>query len=157
MQRFLSIFLLLAVLSGAGGVSFAQDLIQDEEANRRDYLAAIEALKAGQAARFKTLYARLDGYILRGYLEYESIKNRVASTPAAELRRFLEENNQAPISDTIRKKWLRVLADRGDWKTFLKEYQDIEDDPELQCLRLSYLLKTSEEQAALMTEAPKRG
>ena len=155
MQRFLSIFLLLAVLTSAGGVSFAQDLIQDEEANRRDYLAAIEALKAGQTVRFKTLYARLDGYILRGYLEYESIKNHVASTSASDLRRFLAENSQAPISDTIRKKWLRVLADRGDWKTFLKEYQDIEDDPELQCLRLSHLLKTSEEQAALMTEVEK--
>jgi len=155
MQRFLSIFLLLAGLASVGGASFAQDLIQDEEVSRRDYLAAIEALKAGQTARFKTLYARLDGYILRGYLEYESIKNRVASTPAADIRRFLAENSQAPVSDALRKKWLRVLAGRGDWNTFLKEYQDIEDDPELQCLRLSHLLKTSEEQAALMTEVEK--
>ena len=155
MQRFLLIFLLLAGLASMGGASFAQDLIQDEEVSRRDYLAAIEALKAGQTARFKTLDARLDGYILRGYLEYEFIKNRVASTPAADIRRFLAENSQAPVSDIIRKKWLRVLASRGDWKTFLKEYQDIEDDPELQCLRLSHLLKTSEEQAALMTEVEK--
>ena len=155
MQRFLSIFLLMAGLASVGGASFAQDLIQDEEGSRRDYLAAIEALKAGQTERFKTLYARLDGYILRGYLEYESIKNRVASSPAADLRRFLAENSQAPVSDTIRKKWLRVLAGRGDWKTFLKEYQDIEDDPELQCLRVSHLLKTSEAQAALMTEVEK--
>ncbi|MDO8596453.1 MAG: hypothetical protein Q7R45_07500, partial [Sulfuricaulis sp.] len=110
MQRFLLIFLLLAGLASVGGASFAQDLIQDEEGSRRDYLAAIEALKAGQTTRFKTLYARLDGYILRGYLEYESIKNHVASTPATDLRRFLAENSQAPVSDTIRKKWLRVLA-----------------------------------------------
>jgi hypothetical protein len=66
MQRFLLIFLLLAGLASVGRASFAQDLIQDEEENRRDYLAAIEALKAGQTVRFKTLYARLDGYILRG-------------------------------------------------------------------------------------------
>jgi soluble lytic murein transglycosylase len=155
MQRFLLIFLVLTGLAAAGGASFAQDLIQDEEANRRDYLAALEALKAGQTARFKTLYARLDGYILRGYLEYESIKNRVSTIPDAELRRFLAENSQAQFSDTIRNQWLHALAKRGDWKTFLNEYQDIEDDPELQCLRLSRLLKTSEEQAILMTEVEK--
>ncbi|HSW52851.1 MAG TPA: hypothetical protein VLG93_06455, partial [Sulfuricaulis sp.] len=117
---------------GAGKTALAQDITQDEENRRRDYLAALEALKAGQHARFRTLYSNLDGYILRGYLEYESLKNRVASTPAAEIRRFLADNDQAPISDIIRKRWLRVLANRGDWNTFLKEYQDIEDEPELQ-------------------------
>ena len=153
MQRYFILVLLLAGLMGAGKTAFAQDITQEEENRRRDYLTALEALKAGQHARFKTLYNRLDGYILRGYLEYDSLKNRVSSTPAADIRRFLADNSQAPISDTIRKKWLRMLASRGDWSTFLKEYQDIEDEPELQCLRLAHLLKTSEQQATLMTEA----
>ncbi len=155
MQRFFFIFLLLAGLAGTGNSSYAQDVTPDEESRRRDYLSAIEALKAGNFARYKKLYERLDGYSLRGYLEYESLKNRVASTPTSDLRRFLEENSQAPISDTIRKKWLRLLASRRDWNTFLKEYQDIEDDPELQCLRLAHLLKTSEQQATLMAEVEK--
>lgn len=153
MQKYFFIFLVLFGLFGAMNPSFSQDITEEEENRRRDYLAALEALKVGQTSRFKTLYNRLDGYILRGYLEYESLKNRVSSTPAADLRRFLADNSQAPISDTIRKKWLRALASRGDWPTFLKEYQDIEDEPELQCLRLSHLLKNSEQQAALMTEA----
>ncbi len=155
MSRFFVIFMLLTGLMVAATPAFAQDAPQDEDSRRRDYLAALEALKAGRTTHFKTLYARLDGYILRGYLEYESIKNRVASTPTAEIERFLDENSQAPISDVIRKKWLRILARRGDWNTFLKEYQDIEDEPELQCLRLSHLLKTSEQQAPLMAEAEK--
>lgn len=155
MSRFFVIFVLLTGLLVTANPVSAQDAVQDEDSRRRDYLAAIEALKAGQTARFKTLYARLDGYILRGYLEYESIKNRVASTPTAEIERFLDENSQAPISDVIRKKWLRILARRGDWDTFLREYQDIEDEPELQCLRLAHLLKTSEQQAPLMAEAEK--
>jgi soluble lytic murein transglycosylase len=155
MRRLLVIFLLLSGLTGAVKPAFSEDTVQDEDGRRRDYQAAMEALKAGQTTRFKKLYARLDGYILRGYFEYEFLKNRVASTSPANLRRFLEENSQAPISDTIRKKWLRVLASRGDWKTFLVEYQDIEGDPELQCLRLSRLLKTSEEQAPLMGEVEK--
>lgn len=141
----------MLVLTGAAPVSSAQEVTAEEE-NRRDYLAALEALKAGQLGRFKTLFNRLDGYILRGYLEYEALKNRVPSTPAHEIRRFLAENSQAPISDYIRQKWLYALAKRGDWDTFLKEYQNT-GDPELQCLHLSHLLKTSEQQATLMAEA----
>ena len=154
-SRFFVIFMLVTCLMVAVGSVFAQDTVQDEESHRRDYLAALEALKAGQTTRFKMLHARLDGYILRGYLDYESLKNRVAMTPTADIERFLEENSQAPISDLIRQKWLPILARRGDWDTFLKEYQDIEDEPELQCLRLSHLLKTSELQAPLMVEAEK--
>ncbi|MHB8728181.1 MAG: transglycosylase SLT domain-containing protein [Sulfuricaulis sp.] len=155
MSRLLVIFMLLTALSVASNRVRAQDVTQEDESQRREYLAALEALKAGQTTRFKKLYMQLDGYILRGYLEYESIKNRVASTPAPVIERFIEENSQAPISDVVRKKWLRVLARRGDWDTFLKEYQDIGDEPELQCLRLSHLLKTSEQQAPLMAEAEK--
>jgi soluble lytic murein transglycosylase len=155
MQRFFTIVLLLAGLAGPGKSAFAEDATPDEESRRHDYLTAIEAVKAGNQARFKRLYAGLDGYILRGYLEYESLKNRVASTPAADIRRFLDENSQAPIGDSIRKRWLRILAQRRDWNTFLKEYQDIDDDPELQCVRVSRLLKTSEQQAVLMAEVEK--
>ena len=155
MQRFFAIILLLAGLMGPGKSAFAEDATPDEASRRHAYLTAIEAVKAGNQARFKRLYEGLDGYILRGYLEYESLKNRVASTPAADTRRFLDENSQAPIGDSIRKKWLRILAQRRDWNTFLKEYQDIDDDPELQCVRVSHLLKTSEQQAVLMAEVEK--
>lgn len=144
----------MLLLPGAGQAAFTVtvEATEEEDHRRRDYLAALEALKAGQQGRFKTLFNRLDGYILRGYLEYEFLKNRVPSTPAAEIHRFLTENSQAPISDYIRQKWLHALANRGDWSTFLKEYQDV-GDPELQCLHLAHRLKTSEQQAALMLEA----
>ncbi|MDH5511833.1 MAG: transglycosylase SLT domain-containing protein [Gammaproteobacteria bacterium] len=153
MRRYPLVFLVLVGLFGAFNTAFAQEITEEEESRRRDYLAAMEALKARQLTRFKTLYQRLDGYILRGYLEYESLKNRVASAPASEIRRFLADNSQAPTSDYVRKKWLHVLAKRRDWPTFLEEYRDIEDEPELQCVRLSHLLKTSEQQATLMAEA----
>jgi len=153
MRRYLLIFSIACGLIALVTSTYAEEKPEDQDSHRRDYLSALEALKAGHTGRFKTLYKRLDGYILQGYLQYESLKNRVASAKAAEIRQFLVENSQAPISDTIRKKWLHALARRGDWNTFLKEYQDIEDEPELQCLRLSQLLKTSNDQAPLMVEA----
>ncbi|MHB8742991.1 MAG: transglycosylase SLT domain-containing protein [Sulfuricaulis sp.] len=155
MQRFIIVFLALIGLLGAVQKSLALDSTPDEVSRRQDYLAALDALKAGQTTRFKVLYKRLDGYILHGYLEYEWLKTRLASTPNADIQRFLAENSQAPISDIIRKEWLWILAKRGDWSTFLNEYHDVDDDPELQCLRLSHLLKTSDQQATLMAEVEK--
>ncbi len=144
------ILLLMALL--AARAALAGVFTYEEEEQRRDYQMALQALRAGDLGRYRALRSRLEGYILRGYLDYEYLKNRLATTPAAEIRRFLEENAAAPVSDTIRKKWLRLLAARGDWQTFLTEYRDIEDDPELQCLRLEHLLRTSQAQAVLMAE-----
>ncbi len=144
--------LLLATLAGAPAAAAAGVFTYEEEQQRRDFQAALEALRAGDLGRFRALRERLDGYVLRGYLDYEYLKDRLASTPADEIRRFLAENAAAPVSDIIRKRWLRLLAARGEWRTFLAEYGGVEDDPELQCLRLDRLLRTSEAQAGLMQE-----
>ena len=112
-----------------------------EDSPRRDYLSAMEAARNGNLARAKQFLPRLDGYVLRGYVEYELLKDRLALTPPDRIRCFLEENRDAPISDIIRKKWLRQLASKGEWEAFLREYQDVENDPELQCQRLTQLLR----------------
>ena len=112
-----------------------------EDSPRRDYLSAMEAARNGNLARAKQFLPRLDGYVLRGYVEYELLKDRLTLTPPDKIRAFLEENRDAPISDVIRKKWLRQLASKGEWETFLREYQDVENDPELQCQRLTQLLR----------------
>jgi soluble lytic murein transglycosylase len=130
----------------------ARGSLIDQEELRRNYLTALAAVKAGNIERYRVMSHQLEGYILRGYLDYEYLKDRIDTTPAPVLRRFLEENTNAPISDRLRKKWLRHLAGRGDWKTFLIEYRDVENDPELLCLRLTRLLRESEQQAALMQE-----
>ena len=101
----------------------------------------MEAARNGNLARAKQFLPRLDGYVLRGYVEYELLKDRLTLTPPDKIRAFLEENRDAPISDVIRKKWLRQLVSKGEWETFLREYQDVENDPELQCQRLTQLLR----------------
>jgi soluble lytic murein transglycosylase len=125
-----------------------------EPSQREDYLAAVQAARQGNLARAKQLLARLEDYPLRGYVEYELLKERLATTPPATIRRFLEENPDTPIADALRKRWLRQLAKQEQWDTFLREYRDIENDPELQCLRLTQLLRPERgtPQAPLMTE-----
>ncbi len=154
-SRGISGFLLLAALAGGAFPSAAP--AAPEASPRRDYLAAIEAARNGNLARAKQFLPRLEDYVLRGYVEYELLKDRLALTPPDTIRRFLEENRDAPISDLIRKKWLRQLAKQGDWDAFLREHQDIEGEPELQCLRLTQLLRPARTvpQAPLMTEIEK--
>ena len=154
-SRGISGFLLLAALAGGAFPSAAP--AAPEASPRRDYLAAIEAARNGNLARAKQFLPRLEDYVLRGYVEYELLKDRLALTPPDTIRRFLEENRDAPISDIIRKKWLRQLAKQGDWDAFLREYQDIESEPELQCLRLTQLLRAERTvpQAPLMAEIEK--
>ena len=154
-SRGISGFLLLAALAAGAFPSAAP--AAPEASPRRDYLAAIEAARNGNLARAKQFLPRLEDYVLRGYVEYELLKDRLALTPPDTIRRFLEENRDAPISDLIRKKWLRQLAKQGDWDAFLREYQDIESEPELQCLRLTQLLRAERTvpQAPLMAEIEK--
>lgn len=124
----------------------------DIEQLRHDYSAAMAALRAGEISRYAQLRARLDGYLLRGYLDYEFLKDRIAGTPAATLTRFLDENRDTPVGNQLRRKWLHQLATRGEWETFMREMHDVDNDTELNCYRLSYLLRITQDRTALMNE-----
>ena len=106
---------------------------------RQDYLDAKRALKKGDLDNFHALYTRLDDYILQGYLRYEFLRERIASTPIGTIREFLEENKHAPVSAQLRNRWLQHLATVGDEKTFLKEYRNRASDPKLRCYRIKLL------------------
>jgi soluble lytic murein transglycosylase len=93
----------------------------DADSKRRDFQTAQASLRAGDLARFKALRASLDGHVLAGYLDYESLKDRVEHAPVTEIRAFLAANSHNPGADAVRKRWLRLLAARGDWDGFLTD------------------------------------
>jgi soluble lytic murein transglycosylase len=142
----------LVLCTGVAVIAVPVHAAVAEDAARRDFQAALAALRSGEPGRLDKLRAGLDGYVLRGYLDYESLKDRVEQAPAAEVRAFLAAHGHIAGADAVRKRWLRRLAARGEWDAFLHDYQDIEDDPELQCQRLNRLLRSSEQQTALMHE-----
>lgn len=120
---------------------------------RRDYLAALDAVKVKDFKKYTALMSRLQGYPLRGYVEYEYLKDNIAFTPPETLHKFLHENRYAQVSDQLRKRWLRYLADLRHWDMFLKEYDGlVEEEPELQCYRLEHLLQSQRNKAALTEE-----
>ena len=124
----------------------------DAGQDRQTYLAAQDAIRAGNVARFRQLRSQLDGYVLRGYLDYELLKDRVPTTPKEVLHGFLADNQDAPVSNYLRARWLHHLIRQQEWTTFLREYADMEEEPDLNCHRLNYLMRISKEQSGLMQE-----
>src|SRR5712692_10870895 len=122
------------------------------EQQRQDYLFALDVLKAKDFKQFTKLLEREKNYLLYGYLQYEYLKDQIPFTPAATIRNFIDENRHAPISDMLRRKWLRYLAERGDWDTFLQEYPPVEEDTELRCYHSEHLLRSGKDQATLAAE-----
>ena len=120
------------------------------EAQRESYAAALAALHAGDEAGYRKYLGRLDGYVLRGYLEYEYLKDHVDRASTTTIKAFLEENSYTPLPDLLRQRWLHALAERGDWPTFMREYDASTADPELTCTYLGRRLKAGDRSAALM-------
>lgn len=148
MPRLVRYFILVA----AGAVIAPAAAAPDIEQQRRDYTAAQAALRANDTARFRQLRAKLDDYLLRGMLDYDFLKDRIGATPPATLRQFLTENTELPSSQALRIRWLEHMARSKDWDNFFREYRDIPEDAELNCVRLNYLLGISKDQEGLLTE-----
>lgn len=147
----------LALLVALGQQVLAADSQSSDvaEQQRQQYTQALAALRAGDRTKFQRLRGGLNNYILLAYLDYELLKDSVATSPKSTLHDFLERHSAAAVSDQLRKKWLSHLTRRGDWSTFLSEFRDIEPDDELNCQRLSHLIKASQEQSGLMNEVGK--
>ncbi|MHB8346358.1 MAG: transglycosylase SLT domain-containing protein [Acidiferrobacterales bacterium] len=151
MPRFKLCFIVLAVVLQGAAVS-ARAADQKIEQDRQDYLSAIAALRSGDLGRFRELEGKLDGYVLRSYLQYYYLEDRIPSTPASTLSAFIAQNQDAPISNMLRHEWLHYLAKRGHWKIFVEQYQDVDEDSALNCDRLAFLLRTVKQRTALMNE-----
>ncbi|HEC11745.1 MAG TPA: hypothetical protein ENI80_00580 [Acidiferrobacteraceae bacterium] len=123
---------LLAVLSLIVITPAVQASI-DLKTQRQQYRQAHDALKKGQISRYKRLRKNLEGYVLNGYLDYAYLKKRIAVTPNRLIRQTIEENQDAPISQWLRRKWLNELVRRQDWDGFMEAYEDIPRQAGLKC------------------------
>ena len=103
----------------------ATDVNMDIESQRRAYRDALAALRSNQIWRYKLLLNDLDGYVLRGHLEFQYLKQHITSTPTETLREYLATNQHSVTSKYLRKRWLTHLARQGNWELFLSESKDI--------------------------------
>ncbi len=137
--------LVLVLLSMVAGQSTAAPTTADY---RQRFLAALAAQGSDPLA-YDTARQQLDGYVLAPYLDYARLKRHLALLDAPAARHFLDSEAGTQLGDQFRREYLKELARRGEWPTFL------DFDPglltagtELRCQRLHALLATGRDAPA---------
>ncbi|QMV61752.1 transglycosylase SLT domain-containing protein [Pseudomonas berkeleyensis] len=135
--RLLSVVSCLIFTTTAGLASAqAANLTQQ----RQYYDEAKRALAKGDAGPYQRYASALRDYPLTPYLAYDELTNRLRSASNAEVEKFLAEHGDLPQASWMKLRWLRALAERGDWKPFLDHYDAKLNFTELDCLYGQYQL-----------------
>jgi soluble lytic murein transglycosylase len=134
--RLLSLFscLLLsaATLSTAQAVSLSQQ--------RQYYDEAKSALAKGNSAPYRRYANALRDYPLEPHLAYDELTARLKFASNDEIEKFLAEHGDLPQASWMKLRWLRWLAERGEWQTFANYYDPTLNFTELDCLYGQYQL-----------------
>ena len=108
---------------------------------RQYYDEAKQALAKGDSGPYRRhLTARRD-YPLTPYLAYDELTNRLKSASNHEVEKFLAEHGDLPQISWMKLRWLRLLAARGDWQTYVRHYDPKMNFTELDCLFAGYQLR----------------
>ncbi len=117
------------------------------------FLVAEQALKNRQQEQFEKLRDALKGYPLLPYLDYRALLQKLDQASAEEVADFLQRNRETPLAHRLRVRWLNLLAERGDWNTYLRFYQD-DGNVVRQCHHLRALIEIGRKEAAFARVEP---
>ena len=90
---------------------------------------------------------RLGDYPLFPYIELARLRRDFPHVARSELEAFLTRHEGEAVSIRLRKRWLRRLADRGEWAKVIEWYSP-NDPTELRCRYARALLETGDEAGA---------
>lgn len=107
---------------------------------RQYYDQAKAALARNNPDVYYQYAAALADYPLTPYLAYSDLNARLKTADNQEVRRFLSAHGDLPQTNWLKLRWLRLLADRGDWQTFVDYYSADLGFAELDCLYGQYQL-----------------
>ncbi|NAT18327.1 lytic murein transglycosylase, partial [Pseudomonas syringae pv. actinidifoliorum] len=117
-SRLFSFLSCLLLSTTAVQTAHAVDLNQQ----RKYYDEAKRALAKGDSGPYQMYSTALADYPLEPYLEYDELTARLKTASNAEIEKFLAEHGDLPQANWMKLRWLRWLADRGDWQPFVKYY-----------------------------------
>lgn len=101
------------------------------------FLAAREAARTGDSKRLDQIAPRFQGHLLEPYVQYWRLKIRFEARDPEEIRRYIATNRDTPLSDYVRRDWLKVLGKNGEWEPFNAELPAlVNDDTEIICYAL---------------------
>lgn len=114
-----------------------------------DFLAVLEAFRAGDAIKLDRVAKRLKKTPLEVYASYYQMRLGLDNADPRMVKEFLSRPEDTPVVDRLRGEWLRVLGKKQDWDLFDAEYPRlINGDAELACYAMQSR-RRSQEQAAL--------
>ncbi|MBD1553229.1 transglycosylase SLT domain-containing protein [Pseudomonas typographi] len=134
LSRLVSCVLLFSAVTSSG-VQAA-----DLATQRQLYDQAKKALAKGDSAPYFQARTALADYPLEPYLAYDELTARLPAASDQEVEGFLAEHGDLPQANWMKLRWLRLLADRGDWATFERYYSPKLNFTELDCLNAQYQL-----------------
>ncbi|MDN5870049.1 MAG: transglycosylase SLT domain-containing protein [Nitrococcus sp.] len=112
------------------------------------YQAALHALEANELQRFRASAARIETFPLYPYLRYAELRQRIESVTPAAVKSYLNRYSELPVTALLRAAWLRELARRQDWPTFLAVYQGSRD-ADLRCALVQAKLAMGDKEQAI--------
>lgn len=116
--------------------------------HRSAYIQAKDAIRHGRRGDYQRYRKQLSDYVLAPYLDYHDLRARLGSAKTREVKRFLEQYPDLPVTPLLKRAWLQSLGRNRQWSTFLKYYED-ESGAALQCYRLRALYGTKRRTEAL--------
>ena len=136
LPRLLTCLLLaLLPLASAQATSLAQQRLLYDEAKR--------ALAKGDSAPYKRHAQALRDYPLTAHLAYDELTHRLKWASNDEIEKFLIEHGDLPQIGWMKLRWLRWLAERGEWQRFAAHYDPALNFTELDCLYGLYLYQAN--------------
>lgn len=117
------------------------------EKQRKVYQQAKNALQTNQIVQYRQLRGRLDGYPLKGYLDYLYLEHRLSQVPVSEIEAFLVKYDDTFYGQRLRTAWLNRLAQQKQWSKYLEHYQAPYTD-DRRCYYAQALIQTGQHNAA---------
>ncbi len=133
-RRLLSLFACLTLASLTSPLTEAASLGEQ----RILYDQAKQALARGDAGPYLRNRMALRDYPLEPHLAYDELTARLKNASDEEIEKFLAEHGDLPQIGWMKLRWLRWLAERGDWRTFANYYDPALNFTELDCLYGQY-------------------
>lgn len=134
-----SIFILLSSAFNSVSANSSDETLLNEQ--RKLYRSASKALKAGKLKTFESIAAQITGYPLYPYLRYDYLSRRLWKVKNQEIKDFLDQYSDLPRAKDLRRSWLKMLAKRQKWQTYVDNYTQ-QSDKTLQCYQLIARMKT---------------
>lgn len=133
MTRSLPLWALLALLSASASAASQDD----------DFLGAREAFRVGDSRKLELYAQRLKGHLLEPYVTYWRLRTRLDAANPEDIRGFIHSNRDSPLSERLRKDWLKLLGKNQQWELFEAELpQLLDDDIEITCYSLQSRVRT---------------